>query len=195
MSCDWELRYQTGDSPWDKGGPHPELADYLKTHPLSGRVLVPGCGPGHDVRAIAASGAEVVGIDIAPSAIELSRKHPAVGRERYELADLFALPASHEAAYDWVWEHTCFCAIDPGLRGNYAKAIASVLKPGGHFLAMFYLNPDREPGSNEPPFGVSESELDALFGASFELLEHWVPSRTHPGREGREQLRLYRKRA
>ena len=195
MHCDWEKRYQTGDAPWDKGGPHPELAAYLTTHPLSGRVLVPGCGPGHDVRALAASGAAVVGIDIAPSAIERSRSHPAAGSERYELADLFALPASYRAAFDWVWEHTCFCAIDPALRAHYAETIASVLKPGGHFLAMFYLNPDRDPGSEEPPFGVSEAELDRLFGSHFELLEHWVPTQTHPGREGREQVRLYRKRA
>jgi len=195
MPTDWEMRYQTGDSPWDKGRPHPELVDYLAAHPLAGTVLVPGCGPGHDVRAIAATGAEVVGIDIAPSAIERSRQHPAVGRERYELADIFALPPHWQCAFNWVWEHTCFCAIDPVLRERYAESVAAALKPGGHFLAMFYLNPDREPDSDEPPFGVSEAELDQLFGAYFELLEHWVPRQTHPGREGREQVRLYRRRA
>ena len=185
MNCDWEMRYQAGDSPWDKGRPHPELAAYLAAHPLSGRVLVPGCGPGHDVRAIAASGAEVLGIDIAPSAIERAQRHPVVGIERYELADLFALPPTYHAAFDWVWEHTCFCAINPALRTQYAESIAAVLKPGGHFLAMFYLNPDRDPGEGGPPFGVSEAELDHLFGGYFELLEHWVPTQTHPGREGR----------
>ena len=195
MSNNWELRYQAGDAPWDKGRPHPELANYLTTHPLSGRVLVPGCGPGHDVRAIAASGAEVVGIDIAPSAIELSRQHPPVGNERYELADFFDLPPQYQAAFDWVWEHTCFCAIDPTLRACYAKSVVSVLKPEGHFLAMFYLNPDRDPDFEGPPFGVTEAELDQWFGEHFDLLRSWVPSQTHPGREGREQVRLYRKRA
>ena len=194
MPTDWELRYQANDTPWDKGLPHPELVDFLAQNPIKGRVLVPGCGPGHDVRALAAQGAEVLGIDIAPSAITLARSYPAVGNERYELANFFALPPEWHAAFDALWEHTCFCAIDPTLRPAYAQSAATAIKPGGLFLAMFYLNPEKDPGEDAPPYGVSEAELDRLFGGSFELLRAWVPRQTHPGREGREQVRLYRKR-
>ena len=45
---DWNLRYEEGDTPWDKGGAHPVLADMLSRRPFSGRVLVPGCGRGHE---------------------------------------------------------------------------------------------------------------------------------------------------
>ena len=66
MPTDWEQRYQTGDTPWDKGAPHPALVDFLKTEPLHGKILVPGCGLGYDVRAIATKDNEVVGVDVAP---------------------------------------------------------------------------------------------------------------------------------
>ena len=70
---DWEQLYREGETPWEKGAAHPALIRWLNENPLSGRVLVPGCGFGYDVRALAATGAEVVGLDIAPSAITTAR--------------------------------------------------------------------------------------------------------------------------
>src|SRR5438067_12460935 len=113
MPTDWENRYRTGDMPWEKGAPHPALIAFLKSNPVRGRVLVPGCGTGHDVRALAATADEVVGLDLAPSGVRAAKAHPTVGGERYVLGDLFALPRKMQGAFDWVFEHTCFCAIDP----------------------------------------------------------------------------------
>ena len=62
--------------------------------------------------------------------------------------------------FDWVWEHTCFCAISPSLRQAYARAVASALRPGGEFLAVFYLDPGYSSPDEGPPFGVSKEELD-----------------------------------
>ena len=69
MARDWNAAYEGGDTPWDKGYASPPLIEFLKLQSISGRVLVPGCGAGHDVRALAAEGAEVVGLDIAPRGI------------------------------------------------------------------------------------------------------------------------------
>src|ERR1700759_5522116 len=110
MPTDWEDHYRRKETPWEKGEASPGLVDFLKTDPVRGRVLVPGCGFGHDVRALAATADEVVGIDIAPSALSAARKIPSVGGERYELANLFSLPKALRGNFDWVWEHTCFCA-------------------------------------------------------------------------------------
>ena len=49
----WQEKYEQGETPWDKGEPSPGLVDFLADHNLNGRILVPGCGSGHDVRAIA----------------------------------------------------------------------------------------------------------------------------------------------
>lgn len=190
MPTDWESHYQQGDMPWEKGAASPGLLDFLKIEPVRGRVLVPGCGAGHDVRALAATADEVVGIDIAPSAIRLARSHPVVGGERYELANLFELPAVHRGAYDWVWEHTCFCAIDPAQRAAYVDAVAGVLKPGGRLLAIFYLDPGNHHPDEGPPFEVSTAELDRRFGPRFELEREWLPARAYAGREGREWMRI-----
>lgn len=192
MPTDWESKYQASDTPWDKGAPSPGLVDFLSEHPIAGSVLVPGCGRGHDVRALAAAGAEPIGIDIAPSAVEAARSIPLAGRERYELADLFALPPHLRGVCDWVWEHTCFCAIDPSQRAAYVEAVAGALKPRGHLLAIFYLDPGNDHPDEGPPFEVSIAELDRLFLPRFTLVREWLPPRAYPGREGREWMRLLR---
>ena len=190
MPTDWEERYRTGETPWDKGAPHPALVAFLKSEPIRGRVLVPGCGLGHDVRALAATADEVTGLDIAPAAIRAAKAQPAIGGERYVQGDLFALPKASRGAFDWVFEHTCFCAIDPSLRADYVAAVAGALRPGGHLLALFYLDPGLDPGEGGPPFGTSKAELDSLFSPRFSLAKEWRPSVTYPGREGRELCRL-----
>ena len=190
MPTDWEEQYRRGETPWEKGAPSPGLMDFLATEPIRGRVLVPGCGFGHDVRALAATADEVVGIDIARSAIRTARTFPAIGGERFEVADLFALPAAMRGSFDWVWEHTCFCAIDPAMRPAYVESVAGALKPDGCLLAIFYLDPGNESPDEGPPFEVSLTELDALFAPRFSLQREWLPARTYSGREGREWMRL-----
>ncbi|RYD71321.1 MAG: methyltransferase domain-containing protein [Verrucomicrobiaceae bacterium] len=191
---DWEAQYQVGDTPWDKGEPSPGLVDFLAENPVHGRVLVPGCGFGHDVRALAGTADEVVGIDIAPSAVEGARKLPKAGNERYEVADLFNLPGEMRGVFDYVWEHTCFCAIQPSLRPDYVEAVAGALKPEGLLLAVFYLDPGNSSPEEGPPFEVSVAELNRLFSLHFDLVREWLPARAYPGREGREWMRLCRKK-
>lgn len=187
---DWEQRYRSADTPWEKGAAHPALVRWLERRPLTGRVLVPGCGSGHDVRAIAAGGAEVIGLDLAPSAVARARAHPAVGRETYVEGDYFEPPPAWRHTFDAVCEHTCYCAIEPVHRPRYARATAELLRPGGLLVAVFYLDPDAETG---PPFGCTPREIDALFGATFRLEEDQTGIPTFPGRENRERLRVFRR--
>jgi len=188
---DWENHYLSQDMPWEKGAAHPALLDFLAGHEVKGRVLVPGSGLGHDVRALAAHGADAVGLDLAPSAIKAATAFPAVGREQYVQGDLFALEPALIGAFDWVFEHTCFCAIDLSRRPDYVRGVHSALKAGGRLLAIFYLDPGNDSPDEGPPFEVSLAELDRLFLPQFELIEEWLPTRTHAGREGREWVRLF----
>jgi len=155
-------------------------------------VLVPGCGFGHDVRALAATADEVVGLDIADSAVIGARKFPNVGGETYVQGDLFNLPPEMRGAFDWVFEHTCFCAIHPKQREAYVEAVAGALKPGGRLLAVFYLDPGNDSPDEGPPFEVSVAELDRLFLPRFTLEGEWLPEHAYPGREGREWMRVLR---
>jgi SAM-dependent methyltransferase len=190
---DWEAAYRRGETPWEKGAPHPALLDFLRENgPLAGEILVPGCGFGHDVRALSTATNHVIGIDLAPFAIEKARTFPCVANEEYSLADFFSLGADAGRTFDVIFEHTCFCAIDPGLRGKYVETVVRLLKPGGKLIAIFFLNPDHD--DEGPPFGVTRGELEKLFGTQFALEREWIPARTFPGREERELMRVLRKK-
>ena len=185
METDWEARYQSHDMPWEKGEPSPSLVDFLAGHPQlkRGNVLVPGCGTGHDARAWAAAGFAVTGYDVAPSAIEISRqKTAAAGLEAQFIQGDFLADAPPRQ-FDWLFEHTLFCAIEPPRRADYVRAALRWLKPGGQYLAVNYLIPDKD----GPPFGTTRAELLGLFSPDFALLAEWVP-RSYPNRTGLELM-------
>jgi SAM-dependent methyltransferase len=191
---EWQRRYEEKDTPWDKGAAAPPLVEFLREGRISGRVLVPGCGRGHDARALAAQpNTSVVGLDLSPEAVAQAKAlTPGVGANvSFITGDFFRLPKKLVRSFAWVVEHTCFCAIDPRLRPDYAAAAASALRTDGILFAIFYLDPRSE---TAPPFPVTRDELDALFGPSFNLLEEWVPKTSFPGREQRELIRLLQKK-
>jgi SAM-dependent methyltransferase len=193
MSQDyWEERYQTEDMPWEKGAPAPGLVDFLTTHPglPRGEVCVPGCGTGHDVRAWAGSGFHVTGIDIAPSAIHLSRARTAAAGLKAEFHPGDFLRMQAPRLFDWVFEHTLFCAIDPSMRDDYVRAVVGWLKPGGSFLSVNYLIP----GGDGPPHGTTRDEQIERFSPHLDLQEDWVP-RSYPNRTGLERMFWWRKKA
>jgi methyl halide transferase len=181
----WESRYQSADMPWEKGEPSPGLVDFLAAHPElpRGTVCVPGCGTGHDVRVWAGAGFEAYGFDLAPSAIRLSEERTlAAGLSaQFQVADF--LHSEPPLRFDWVFEHTLFCAIQLHEREAYGQALLRWLKPEGHYLAVNYLIPDLD----GPPFGTTREELMERFGPQFELRQEWVP-RSYPNRTGLERM-------
>lgn len=184
----WEERYQKGETHWDKGAASPGLVDFLTANPNlpRGTVCVPGCGSGHDVRAFANAGFVATGVDIAPSAIEWATRSTAgTGLSAtFRLSDF--LHDTPPEPFDWIFEHTLFCAIQPGDRDAYVRAVPRWLKPGGHYLAINFNIPDTQ----GPPFGTDEVELNQRFGPPFELLFRWVP-RSYPNRVGEELMSWY----
>ena len=195
---DWEECYRTGDTPWDKGCAAPPLLELIERLGKElwggGAVLVPGCGFGHDVRALAELGIPVVGLDIAETAVAGAQEIPAIGAETYEIGDFLDAAWRAGRRFSAIWEHTCFCAIDPAQRQEYAVAAAELLGPGGVLAGVFYLTPN-DPGEEDegPPFNASVGEIDGLFSPWFERIAGWVPDRTYPGREGREWVGVFRK--
>jgi methyl halide transferase len=187
----WEQRYQTGETPWNKGEPAPGLVDFLSNNPYlpRGSVCVPGCGAGHDVAAWAAAGFQAFGYDIAPSAIRLGQEGLAsLGLSAtFCLADFLHAAAPHP--FDWLFEHTLFCAINPDQRDDYVRAVLRWLKPDGQFLAIQYLIPDQD----GPPFGTTRQEVLDRFSPHFELVGDWVP-RSYPNRTGQELMLWWRRR-
>ena len=197
MSNEWEERYRKCDTPWDRGAPAPPLLDWLEKNgrKVNGRVLAPGCGTGHDAKAIAlrCPQARVVGVDIAPAALSKAAKEqkPIPPNLEFREQDFFEIASGADSgAYDWIWEHTCFCAIDPARRSEYVETAHAALKTDGILLGVFYLDPydeEHQPGDG-PPFGSELKELEARFfdSGKFRQVESYLPEVSYSGREGRE---------
>jgi SAM-dependent methyltransferase len=145
---------------------------------------VPGCGTGHDVRAWAQAGFDAFGCDIAPGAIRLAtEKTKAAGlTAQFQLADF--LRDEPPFQFDWLFEHTLFCALQPAERDDYVRAVRRWLKPDGHYLAVNYLIIEDAEG---PPFPATRDELWQRFSPHFELAADWIP-RSYPNRVGREWM-------
>jgi len=154
-----------------------------------GPVAVPGCGTGHDVRAWAQAGFQAVGFDLAPSAIRLAREKtpanvPASFEQRNFLGD------DPPTSFDWLFEHTLFCAIDPEQRDAYVRAVDRWLKPEANFLAVFYMIPDKD----GPPYGTTRDEILRRFSPRFDLLQEWIP-RSYPNRTGLEWMTWWQRKS
>jgi SAM-dependent methyltransferase len=156
----WDTRYQGGVTPWDAGRVPARLLRWLERQPAGRRVLVPGCGSGHEVRAFAEHGDDALGIDFSDAALERAARLSA----RVRKADFFAL---EEPPYDLVYERTFLCALPRRLWPHWGARIAALVRPGG-VLAGFFFFDDNERG---PPFGISPGALHALLDPSFHLRE------------------------
>lgn len=184
-----------GNTPWDKGAPSPPLSAWVQAHPqLQGRALVPGCGIGHDVVFLAEAGYEAIGVDLSATAVHRAiATHPAHA-SRFVLGDLFALPEAWKGSFDFIFEHTCLCALPPHLRQVYAETVGKLLRPGGLLVGVWFIEPEMDPGESGPPFGISLEELAALFPAhAWAVVEDYIPEQAYAGREKRERLRALRK--
>ena len=187
----WESQYKIGETPWDKGQPSPGLVDFLadQSDLPKGRVCIPGCGLGHDARAWAQYGFEATGMDIAPTAVSKASQIPFQGLGSCHFIDQdFLNPPHHPTPFEWVFEHTFYCAINPSMREAYHQSLLKWLAPGGHFLAVHYLI-DEPDG---PPFGTTPEEVLTRFNPSFELLAQWTP-RSYPNRTGLERMFWWRR--
>jgi thiopurine S-methyltransferase len=195
----WDQRYREGGDGWELGQPAPPLAQFLSTHPLApqspGRVLVPGCGRGHEVALLEDLGFSAIGLDFSGEALrEARRLH---GEERVGLqwlqADLFDRQALEAAdltpgSLSGIVEHTCFCAIDPGLREDYIATASRLLAPGGWLLGLFWCH--RRQGG--PPWGSGPEALETQLCQAGLVPEIWEPATGSVDQRNDEWLGLWR---
>ena len=181
------------DTPWDKGQAALPLREYLSRNKLSGKVLLPGCGKGHDARLFASHGCDVTGLDISRKAIEEAEKLSDGGDEQYIVADFFELPELLIAEFDGIIEHTCFCAISQEQRPLYLESVLRALRPEGWLLGVFFIETNNE-DEEGPPLSVSSRELDQFFSRDFELIERYTAEHTYESRKDCiEEVRLMKR--
>lgn len=188
----WDELYQHSKDGWELGAPAPALVDMLPRLKLPrSRILVLGAGRGNDAAFFAEAGHVVTAVDLSSEAVKQ-------GRERYAHLpnitwleqDLFKIPHSWDAQFDVVFEHTCYCAIDPERRQDLVKIWNRVLVPGGYLMGVFFVM-DRPVG---PPFGGTEWELRERLKKhyQFQFWGRWKKST--PNRQGSELFVLANRR-
>ena len=184
----WEQRYQEGTTRWDLKEAAPELVSLLNSAaaPSPGRVAVLGCGRAYDALLFAAYGFEVVGFDFATSAIEyaIAKALDLGSSAKFLQRNILALPGEFESYFDYIVEHTCFCAIDPMQRSDYVQVVKSILKPQGELIGVFFTH--HRPGG--PPFGVTPTEIRQYFTTDFEIMSLVPATNSVPERQGEEHL-------
>ncbi len=195
MNVDWNERYNNDDKPWDKGIGTPVLEELVKIAPQYFRpntnALVPGCGVGHDVAMLHNAGIEAKGLDISETALKLAKEaYPELG-DVWLMDDLFKMDHAR-STYDLVWEHTCYCAIPPGMREDYAESVFDLLKENAYFAGVFFTDTGQPPEIG-PPFSTTRAEVFENFDRMFQLVWEGLPSQSYPGRENCEWVMVWRK--
>ena len=176
----WEGKYANGETGWDRGSVSPALSTWLETLAPC-RILVPGCGRGHEVIELARQGFDVTAVDIATPAIE----HMQTMLEKEGLSatlihgDLFELELE---PFDAIYEQTCLCALQPEQWPAYEQWLYNHLKPGGQLLALFM----QTGVAGGPPFHCDLSDMQPLFDDSRWLWPEDGNEIPHPS--GRHEL-------
>src|SRR5580693_8475307 len=158
----WDSAYAAGQPPpWDIGHPQPAFVRLADDGLLRGRVLDVGCGTGEHALLAAARGADAMGVDAAPLAIERARGKAAERgiKARFEVADALSL-ADLGLTFDTVIDSGLFHVFDDQDRARYVASLAAVLRDGGRCYLMCFS--DRQPG-DAGPRRVTQDELRAAF--------------------------------
>ena len=61
----WDLRYSAHFAPWDAGRVPEQFRGFVRASPRVERAFVPGCGSAWEVRFLAESGWDVLGLDFS----------------------------------------------------------------------------------------------------------------------------------
>jgi SAM-dependent methyltransferase len=181
----WQERYASGQTGWDRGGPSPQLVDWLDSGQLAPcRIVVPGCGAGWDVAELARRGFTVTALDYAATAVERTRNLLAARGLNAEVLETDVFHWQPATPVDAIYEQTCLCALHPDRWIAYAGRLHQWLKPGGMLWALFMqsLKPEAASGFVQgPPYHCDIHAMRALFDGS---RWHWekppFPQVPHP---------------
>jgi methyl halide transferase len=99
---------------------------------------------------------EVIGLELSETATQAAREYVAAssmkGKIKIITGDFFTCNLPELEGFDFVWDMTFFCAIDPSVRPSWGSVHHRLLKPGGSLACgMFPYSPGKVGG---PPYHV-----------------------------------------
>ena len=163
----WATTYEKSgyrDLPWFAEGPAPPVERAVGDGFLrpGAPVLDVGCGAGSNVLFLARQRFRAFGIDLAPAAVRAAKARAAAGGLTIDVREGDALALEFDdATFGGAVDIGCFHTLPVGRRGDYAREIARVLRPGGSLLLSWVAR--ESPGDFGPPHRPSLREVtDAL---------------------------------
>lgn len=202
----WDAGIEPGQA-FDVKTPSPCLLNEIKNGRVpEGRALVPGCGRGYDVFALASPTRHVLGLDLAEKAVDAARALndtcAAPENASFRVGNFFelALPPAvpgQQAGYTFIYDYTFLCALHPSVRQMWASKMGELVSPGGLLLTLVFPICDKEGG---PPFAMSLELVEELLttgeqAGKWEKLELGIlpPELCHRGRDGTDSSESFGK--
>lgn len=189
MPREWDDHYKDGFLPWDTGEPDPLLVGLVDDGTLTpGKTFEVGCGTGTNVRYLAEKGFDVLGVDLAPTAIEQAKaKLAGVAGARVEVMDFLQAPLP-DSGFEFVYDRGCFHVFDDASdQSRFAERVAEALAPGGHWVSLLGSTegPPREMGpprrslrdvanAVEPHLEIVKLEATAFWGDTEREERAWL---------------------
>ena len=167
----WLERWQRNEIGFHQPAPHKGLERHWAKLGLAhdARVFVPLAGKSLDMIWLAAHGHRVVGIELAAEAVQaFAAENGAVDRVDLRCGDLFDLDAASLGPIQGVFDRASLVALPPPTRRRYAAKLAELSPPGTRAL-LVTMEYDQS-RMNGPPHAVLEPEVQALFGATHEIV-------------------------
>ncbi len=163
----FEALYRRKAPVWDIGRPQEAVVDLARSGQIQGRVLDIGCGTGENAIFLADLGHDVLGLDIAPTAIAQARRK---ATER-SVAASFAVADARDLfdlgqAFDTVIDSGVFHVFADEDRARFVSSLATLLSSGGRCFVLAFS--DDEPGTWGPR-RVSAAELRESFADGWRL--------------------------
>jgi len=184
----WELRYQSKETPWVHIEPVKGLLECVKKHLLPGRsILEVGCGFGVETMALAKIGYQLSAVDISQLAIEKAIAAASAVKLNIDFKACDILMENTNQQFDAILDIAVFPRY--GLTGQqqlYINKIKSILKPAGLWLSMVFFNSEvtkiqQKTGVKSPP-NIYKQDYQQWILESFKIIDqvdtsYWV-SRT-----------------
>ena len=204
---EWDRTWGAGIKPgesFDAGSPLPALENLVKTRPdivpRRAKVLIPGCGRGYAVEALSGQGRDVVGIDIAPTAVatanEYLQKQNIKGKWAVTADPFFDFSSRehHQDYFDLLYDYNFLSIIPPHWRTNWASRVSSLLTPGG--VALIGLFPTDSNSTGGPPWALDVDYIGEILernGLKRIYEKKLAADEVHKGREGRTVMAAWRR--
>ncbi|ESP88727.1 class I SAM-dependent methyltransferase [Candidatus Halobonum tyrrellensis] len=159
----FDAAYRGAPPNWDVGHPQRAFVHLAEAGLVRGRVLEVGCGTGELSLFLAGRGHEVLGVDVAPSAVARAR-----AKARWRRADASflvwdALRLSEVGVRaDTVVDSAMLHCLGPDEQRRALREIREVLEPGGYYYLLCDARPD---GAWSHGASLSRAELRDLFRA------------------------------